>query len=103
MADNEIKKKLVRDFLIKDSSVVNNYRTLIIFGRSSSTYKFALCNAIITIKPTGELRYEYLRDTFLTDFVNSYKENQSQFQSGPNKLTMAIDEYLTIEMTDCHP
>ena len=44
---SEIKKKSIHDFLITENTPIHTVRTLLLFGRNSSTYKFAFCKALM--------------------------------------------------------
>lgn len=88
-----IKKEEIKSFIDNDSSALTTMRTLMLFGRNTATYKFALCHALLKQKPTDFVSYEDIRDDFVTELVAHYKNNPHQFQSGTTKLTAAMDAY----------
>ncbi len=90
----EIKKKEIKEFLEVDNSALNTFRTLILFGRNTATYKFAFCNALMQLNPRNEVKYDDLRDGFVQELVNHYKNNTNQFKLGTTKLTEAMDNFL---------
>lgn len=93
--NHSIKKQEIQSFLDKESSTLNTFRTLTLFGKNAATYKFALCHALM--KQTGktsEVRYEDLQEDFLLELVFHYENNPHQFAQTKNALTSKIDEYL---------
>lgn len=95
MTESTIKKPEIKAFLDKDTSTLNTFRTLTLFGKNAATYKFALCHALL--KQNGqnsEIRYEDLQDDFLRELVRHYENNPHQFSRGENSLTREIDLYL---------
>ena len=60
MSDDEIKKLDIKKFLEEGASALNTIRSIIIFGRNESTYKFILCHALMKQEPTNSLSYDDL-------------------------------------------
>ncbi len=91
----DIKKKDIKEFLESEQSALNTVRTLLLFGRNSATYKFALCNALMKAKPSSELVASDLTEDFINEFISHYKNNPHQFNNGSTSLTKSIDQYLS--------
>ena len=96
----DIKKSEIGLFLTQSVSAVNTLRTLVLFGKNTATYKFALCDALLNQSVKSEVAYQDLRDDFLTALIKHYQSNPYQFQSGSNKLTKAFDQYVISAKTD---
>ncbi len=91
---SEIKKEEIKHFLTDHNTVQNTFRTLVLFGKNTATYKFAFCHALLKQKSQDAIRYDDLRDDFVTEFINHYEHNPHQFYQGATKFTQAIDGYL---------
>ncbi|MBT7788618.1 MAG: hypothetical protein HN757_07040 [Calditrichaeota bacterium] len=91
---SNITKPDIKNYLETQSSSINTFRTLILFGRNTATYKFAFCDALLKLNPANEIRYDDLRDNFMKELVSHYKDNRNQFNSGPTNLTKAMDNFL---------
>ena len=91
---SNIKVKEVSEFLHEDSDSINTLRTLVLFGRNVSTYKFALCHTLMNLSSRSELSYEDIKDPFMRIIVDHYKKNPNQFNAGENKLTAQIALYI---------
>lgn len=91
---NDIKKKEINHFFVAEPSAVTSARTIILFGRNTSTYKFALWNALLRQQSTSSLQYGDLGPDFMQAFVDHYSSNPFQFSKPHNQLTIAIDSYL---------
>ena len=72
-------KKIINDFDNSDNSDLASLRTIILFGRNVSTYKFALCSPLMKEKAANELRYEDVRDNFLKELIIHHNNNPSQY------------------------
>jgi hypothetical protein len=86
-------KPIIQEYNSKDTSAISALRTIILFGRNVSTYKFALANTLLKLKPRDIITYEELRDEFLKSILAHYEKNPHQYQSGKNNLTKAFDSY----------
>ncbi len=86
-------KPIIKEFYSSDNSVVSTVRTIVLFGRNVSTYKFALASTLLNLNPKNQVAYEDLRDDFVRALLSHYKKNPHQYQSGENKLTKAFDKY----------
>ncbi len=91
---SEIKKEAIKHFLTDHNTVQNTFRTLVLFGKNTATYKFAFCHALLKQKPQDAIRYDDLRDGFVEEFINHYEHNPHQFNQGTTKFTQAIDAYI---------
>lgn len=70
-------------------------RAILIFGKNSATYKFALCNALMQQRPVSQLKYSDLRETFLKSFIEHFRLCPSQFQGArETSLIKASHEYV---------
>ena len=87
-------KPIIQDFNTSENSVNSTLRTIILFGRNVSTYKFALASSLLKLKPKNFITYEELRDEFLNSLLTHYKKNRNQYQAGENSLTRAFDKYI---------
>lgn len=86
-------KEIISDFENDDQSELTALRTIILFGRNVSTYKFALCSALMQEKVTNQIRYSDIRDNFLKGLIKHFNSNSSQYQAGKNQLTDAFTKY----------
>ncbi len=86
-------KPIIQKFYSSDKSVASTVRTIVLFGRNVSTYKFALASTLLNLKPKNFITYEDLRDEFLKSLLSHYQKNPYQFQAGKNSLTKAFDQY----------
>jgi hypothetical protein len=86
-------KPIIQEYQKLDNSVVSTLRTIVLFGRNVSTYKFALASTLLKLKPKDDISYQDLRDEFLRSLLNHYTKNPFQFQGGENILTKAFDNY----------
>ena len=68
-------------------------RTIILFGRNVSTYKFALADVLLNKELTSALSYTDVRDDFVLSLYNHYQNNSHQYQGGENAITRAFDAY----------
>jgi 5-methylcytosine-specific restriction endonuclease McrA len=74
--------------------VISTLRTIVLFGRNISTYKFALATTLLKLKPKNFVTYDDLRDEFLLSLLEHYQKNPYQYQAGENSLTKAFDKYI---------
>jgi 5-methylcytosine-specific restriction endonuclease McrA len=92
---SRIKKGNIQSFLDTEASALNTFRTLVLFGKNTATYKFALCDALLKHDAKSELYYHDLRDDFVNELVRHYKDNPNQFVRGDTLLTKAMSGYLS--------
>lgn len=86
-------KPVIQKFYSSDNSFVSTVRTIILFGRNVSTYKFALASTLLSLKPKNTITYEELRDEFIKSLLCHYQNNPHQYQAGENNLTKAFDQF----------
>lgn len=86
-------KPIIQTFNASDSSVAATLRTIVLFGKNTSTYKFALASTLLKLKPKDSIAYEELRDDFILTLFRHYQINPHQYQAGENSLTRAFDKY----------
>ncbi len=86
-------KPIIQDYKDLDQSFAATLRTIVLFGRNVSTYKFALASTLLKLKPKNFITYEDLRDEFLLSLLSHYSNNPHQYQGGENILTKAFDKY----------
>ena len=85
-------KKIIHDYIHQDISPASTLRTIVLFGKNTSTYKFALTDTLLKQSATSTLSYEDLRTGFLTELYKHYIHNPHQYQSGANSITNAFQE-----------
>ena len=90
----EITKKEIKSYLEEDNSSLNTFRTLILFGKNSATYKFAFCHSLLKLTARNEVKYDDLRDEFVKELLAHYEKNPHQFSRESTKLTQAMGVYL---------
>ena len=90
----EITKREIKSYLEEESSSLNTFRTLILFGKNSATYKFAFCHSLLKISARNEVKYDELRDEFVKELISHYEQNPHQFQSESTVLTKAMSLFL---------
>ncbi len=98
----EIKKKNISQFINESASSLNTFRTLILFGKNTATYKFAFCHALLKQKSKSFINYQDLTEDFLSALYQHHKVNPYQFQTGENTLTKAMDVYTASGESDEH-
>ena len=58
-------KQLIHEFYAEEKDPLTTFRTILLFGKNVSTYKFALCSALLKLKPQNQIRFSDLSDDFL--------------------------------------
>ncbi len=86
-------KKLVNDFSTQQISPLSTIRTILLFGNNVSTYKFALCSALIKKNETSYIKFEDLRDDFIKELYKHYIDCPDQWTAGRNSITNAFDDF----------
>ncbi|RYY47497.1 MAG: hypothetical protein EOO06_12390 [Chitinophagaceae bacterium] len=89
-----MKNKSVYDFSVAESDAVNTLRTITLFGKNVSTYKFALLSTLMQRGPSDALKYQDIRDGFVKELFRHYKGSPAQYTGGSNSLTHTFDDYL---------
>lgn len=86
-------KPIIKEFIERETSPVSTLRTILLFGRNVSTYKFALADTLLKAKANSILSYQDLRDSFLNSLYEHYIKNPHQYQAGSNAITKAFDQF----------
>ena len=86
-------KPIIKDFAKKQISPVSTLRTILLFGKNVSTYKFALADSLLKSSPKSILTYVDLRENFLKSLYEHYIKNPHQYQAGSNTVTNAFDRF----------
>lgn len=86
-------KEIIQNFSQTEISPVSTIRTIVLFGNNVSTYKFALCSALMKQTEISHIKYEDLRDDFIKELFNHYIECPNQWNAGENSVTKAFDDF----------
>jgi len=86
-------KKSIYSFTSAELTPINTVRTILLFGNNVSTYKFALCSALMKQNEKNEIKFFDLRDDFLNELYKHYISCPHQWTAGTNSVTNAFDEY----------
>ncbi len=69
-------------------------RAILVFGKNSATYKFALAKTLFEMDAKSEASYGELGEKFLGHLVEHHKICPHQYNRGSTRLSNAIDEYI---------
>ena len=69
-------------------------RAIMLFGKNTASYKFALMDSLVKLKPTNSVSYDDIRDNFVSVFLEHYRDCPNQFTRGSTKFTEACDKHL---------
>lgn len=94
MSNNRETEKLVGQFLNEEKGEFSEVRTVLIFGRNSSTYKFAFCHALLQQNAVNSLKYQDIKGPMLDIFIERYKAEKRQFTQESTNFTQALDKFL---------
>lgn len=86
-------KKIIYNFSNQEISPISTLRTILLFGNNVSTYKFALCSALMKQNEASDIKFVDLRDDFLNELYRHYVNCPQQWTAGANSITTAFDEY----------
>jgi 5-methylcytosine-specific restriction endonuclease McrA len=86
-------KKLIHEFYAEKNDPINTFRTILLFGKNVSTYKFALCSALLSQNAKSEIRYSDLTNSFLNELYRHYEVAPQQWTGGANIVTNSFDKY----------
>ena len=86
-------KSIIKNFTTKEVSPIATLRTILLFGRNVSTYKFALADSLLKSPASSQLTYTDLRENFIKSLYQHYIKNPHQYQSGSNTITNAFDQF----------
>jgi len=86
-------KKIIHDYFYSKIDPITTFRTILLFGRNTSTFKFAYCSALLKQNPKNEIKLSDLSNDFLSELYSHYKNCQSQWTTGKNSISEAFDLY----------
>jgi len=75
-------KPIIKNYVEEEISSFSTLRTILLFGRNVSTYKFALADTLLKSPAKSTLSYKDLRDSFLKSLYKHYIINPNQYQGG---------------------
>lgn len=86
---------VVQHFLSSTPSVESCWRGIILYGRNTASYKFALATALLEIKPeSGQLiKLEDIAPNFATSIASHLKASPKQITTQAGKFIKACDAY----------
>lgn len=92
---NDIKDPSVAEYLsIGSDTPIEVARAVLVFGKNSATYKFALAKTLLELNPSSEMKYGDIGQIFLKHLVEHHQICPHQHNRGETKLTRAIDDHL---------
>lgn len=82
-------------FQIRDPSLPDQWRSIILFGRNVASYKFALAAALLEVKPTSSdlVRLEDLAEPFALNICRHLKDADKQATSPGSRFLAACRAY----------
>jgi len=86
-------KQIIKNYSQIEISPLSTVRTILLFGNNVSTYKFALCSALMKQNPRNDIKFVDLRDDFLNELYRHYINCPQQWTAGANSITSAFDDY----------
>ena len=97
---SQISKPIVSAFLDEDPAArLTATRAIIVFGKNSATYKFALLKTLMAQPAVNELRYEDIGLPFLKHLLEHHRSCPHQFNRSHTQLSRAMDEYIAGEVS----
>ncbi len=92
---DEIKDSVVADYLHKSQQTpVDVTRSILVFGKNSATYKFALSKTLLEMAPVSEASYAEIGENFLRHLVEHHKICPHQNKRDGTDLSKAMDKYV---------
>jgi hypothetical protein len=86
-------KKILHDFFSEKNDPLTTFRTIMLFGKNTSTYKFALCHSLMNQPSRSEIKFSDLSVDFIKELYRHYNINSNQWTRGTNTITKAFDEF----------
>lgn len=86
-------KKIIHEFYSSKNDPLTTFRTIMLFGKNVSTYKFALSYSLLNQLPKSEIKLDDLTFDFIKELYRHYSLNSSQWTGGANSITKEFDEY----------
>ena len=94
-----VSKPIVSSYLaINEPEHLTATRAIIVFGKNSATYKFALLKTLMDQPATAELKYEDVGVPFLTHLLEHHRTCPHQFNRSSTQLAKAMDDYIDGDM-----
>ncbi|WP_286848868.1 MULTISPECIES: hypothetical protein [Sphingobacterium] len=89
-------------FQINDPSLESQWRAIILFGKNSATYKFALAKSIIELLPSGKssLSLEDLAAPFSKNIVDHLRKSDKQGNSSSSKFLNTCREFIASRINE---
>lgn len=93
---------MLTKFQINDPSLESQWRSLILFGKNSATYKFAFAKAIIELLEQNKttLTLEDLASPFARNIVEHLKKSDKQGNSGSSKFLHTCRSYIDGKLSE---
>lgn len=89
----DITNPVVRQYLNEEPGDQSALRSVLLFGKNTATYKFALCNALLQFPGRSELKYEDILPHFVDALRSHVSTHPSQERrQEPGKLVKACAE-----------
>ena len=94
-----ITKAVVLDYLEgKEFLELSSTRAIIVFGKNSATYKFALLKTLMEKKAADYFSYDDIGEPFLRHLVEHHENCPHQFNRADTKLSLSMDRFLEKEL-----
>jgi hypothetical protein len=75
----EVKNQTVGRYLFQDKGELTGIRSVLLFGKNTMSYKFALCDALMSLKTPGNtISYNEILPPFIDAFLVHYRQNPRQ-------------------------
>jgi 5-methylcytosine-specific restriction endonuclease McrA len=92
---DSIKHPIILGYLQQSGDqAVEVTRAILVFGKNSATYKFALLKTLMESPAVDQLKHEEIGEPFLKHLVEHHRNCPHQHNRGETKLTKAIDDYI---------
>ncbi len=97
MSSKEIKNEKVFSYLEGLRGELPEIRAILLFGKNTATYKFALCHSLMNLNGDNlktEIKYEDLSEDFVRELHKHHVSCPNQFnRKEPTKLEKAMDSH----------
>lgn len=94
-----ISNPVVVDYLSSHTPTeLTNTHAILVFGRNSATYKFALLKTLMSMEPKSTVSYSDIGQPFLEFLVEHYKYCPHQHNRKATQLSDAINDHLNDEL-----
>jgi hypothetical protein len=92
----------VKYFILDDTSIETRWRSLILFGKNSATYKFAFAKSLLELidQEKTVITLEELAEPFSRHIINHLKSQDKQGSSNSSYFLNACRSHLKNEITD---